>query len=95
MWTDAVDLRDFYASSLGRVARRMIGRRIRALWPDVRGSNILGLGYAAPFLGVFRAEAQRVTGGDAGGAGRAALAERRAQPGPARRRTLSSLACIA
>ena len=61
MWMDAVDLRDFYASGLGRVARRMIGRRIRALWPDVRGSNILGLGYAAPFLGVFRAEALRVT----------------------------------
>ncbi|MFO1118591.1 MAG: methyltransferase domain-containing protein [Rhodospirillales bacterium] len=61
MWMDAVDLRDFYASGLGRVARRMIGRRIRALWPDVRGSNILGLGYATPFLGVFRAEALRVT----------------------------------
>ncbi len=60
MWTDAVDLRDFYASSLGRVARRMIGRRIRALWPDVRGLSILGLGYAAPFLGPFRAEAERV-----------------------------------
>src|SRR5512144_79168 len=60
MWTDAVDLRDFYASSLGRVARRMIGRRIRALWPDVRGLSIIGLGYVAPFLSVFRAEAQRV-----------------------------------
>jgi SAM-dependent methyltransferase len=60
MWTDAVDLRDFYASSLGRVARRMIGRRIRLLWPDVRGLSVLGLGYAAPFLGVFRSEAQRV-----------------------------------
>ena len=60
MWTDAVDLRDFYASSLGRVARRMIARRIRALWPDARGLSILGLGYAAPFLGVFRAEAERV-----------------------------------
>lgn len=60
MWTDAVDLRDFYASSLGKVARRMIGRRIRMLWPDVRGANILGLGYASPFLGVFRGEAQRV-----------------------------------
>jgi SAM-dependent methyltransferase len=60
MWTDVVDLRDFYASSLGRVARRVIVRRIRALWPDVRGLNVLGLGYAAPFLSVFRAEAQRV-----------------------------------
>jgi len=60
MWTDAVDLRDFYASSLGRVARRMIGRRLRALWPDLRGMDVVGLGYAAPFLGVFRAEARRV-----------------------------------
>lgn len=60
MWTDAVDLRDFYASSLGRVARRMIGRRLRALWPDVRGMDVAGLGFAGPFLGVFRGEARRV-----------------------------------
>lgn len=60
MWTDAIDLRDFYDSALGRVARRMIGRRVRELWPDVRELNVLGLGYATPFLGVFRSEAQRV-----------------------------------
>jgi hypothetical protein len=60
MWTDVVDLRDFYASGLGRVARRMIGRRIRVLWPDLRGLSLLGLGYATPFLGVFRGEASRV-----------------------------------
>jgi SAM-dependent methyltransferase len=60
MWTDAVDLRDFYISSLGRVARRMIGRRVRLLWPDLRGLSVLGLGYATPFLGVFRGEASRI-----------------------------------
>jgi len=60
MWTDAVDLRDFYATGLGHVARRMISRRVRSVWPDVRGLNVLGLGYATPFLGPFRAEAQRV-----------------------------------
>ena len=60
MWTDVVDLRDFYTSGLGRVARQMIGRRVRALWPDVRGMDVLGLGYATPFLGPFRAEARRV-----------------------------------
>jgi SAM-dependent methyltransferase len=60
MWTDVVDLRDFYASGLGRVARRMIARRIRQLWPDLHGLNVLGLGYVTPFLGVFRAEAERV-----------------------------------
>ena len=60
MWTDAIDLRDFYASTLGQVARRMIGRRVRDLWPDVRGLSVVGLGYATPFLGVFRSEAERV-----------------------------------
>jgi SAM-dependent methyltransferase len=60
MWTDAADLRDFYGSALGRLARRMILRRVRAMWPDVRGLSVLGFGYATPFLGPFRAEARRV-----------------------------------
>jgi SAM-dependent methyltransferase len=60
MWTDAADLRTFYGSALGRVARRMIIQRIRAIWPDVRGLSVLGFGFATPFLGPFRAEAQRV-----------------------------------
>jgi SAM-dependent methyltransferase len=60
MWTDAVDLRDFYATTLGRVARRMIIRRLRQIWVDVHGLTILGLGYATPFLGAFRGEAERV-----------------------------------
>ena len=55
MWTDAVDLRDFYATTLGQVARRMIRRRIRPVWPDVTGLSVLGLGYATPFLQPFRA----------------------------------------
>ena len=57
MWTDAIDSRDFYASALGAVARRMIHRRIRALWPDVNGMEVLGLGFAAPYLGSFSGEA--------------------------------------
>lgn len=60
MWTDAVDLRDFYATPLGQVARRMIRRRIRPIWPDVTGMSVLGLGYATPFLHPFRNEAARV-----------------------------------
>ncbi len=60
MWTDVVDLRDFYASGLGQVARRMIRRRIRTLWPDVSGQSVLGLGYAPPYLTSFRGEATRV-----------------------------------
>jgi SAM-dependent methyltransferase len=56
---DVIELRDFYASPLGQVARRMIRRQIRALWPDVRGFDVLGLGYAIPYLRPFREEAQR------------------------------------
>ncbi len=56
---DIVELRDFYASELGQLARRLLVRRLRALWPDVTGQTVVGLGYAAPFLGVFREEAER------------------------------------
>ncbi|MBI3452229.1 MAG: methyltransferase domain-containing protein [Rhodospirillales bacterium] len=60
MWTDVVDLRDFYASSLGQAARRIIRRRLRAMWPDLSGQCVLGLGYATPYLRPFAAEAGRV-----------------------------------
>ena len=60
MWMDAVDLRDFYASDQGRVARIMIRRRIREVWPDVKGQTVMGVGYATPYLGVFRGEAERI-----------------------------------
>src|SRR3546814_766455 len=60
MWTDVIDLDEFYRSNLGQVARRLIRRRIRAIWPDVRGMSVLGLGYAVPYLRPFRGEAERV-----------------------------------
>ena len=60
MWTDAVDLRDFYGSGLGKAAQRMIRNRVRAAWPEVKGLTVLGLGYTTPYLGVFRGEAARV-----------------------------------
>lgn len=60
MFADVVDLRDFYETSLGQVARRMIRRRLRLIWPDVSGLRVLGLGYATPYLRPFRDEAERV-----------------------------------
>ncbi len=60
MWHDVVDLHAFYRSRLGLVARRMIRRRVRAIWPDVRGRSVLGIGYATPYLRPFRNEAERV-----------------------------------
>jgi SAM-dependent methyltransferase len=56
---DVVDLRNFYAQHLGVVARRFIGRGIRARWKDTHELRVLGIGYATPYLGLFREEAER------------------------------------
>jgi SAM-dependent methyltransferase len=59
MPSDVIDLRDFYRSALGQVARRMIRRAIRRVWPDLHGMRLLGLGYATPFLSALSAETER------------------------------------
>jgi SAM-dependent methyltransferase len=60
MYSDVVDLRDFYETSLGQVATRMLRRRLRQIWPDVGGLRVVGLGYASPYLRPFLGEAERV-----------------------------------
>lgn len=60
MWPDVIELRDFYDTHLGHVVRRMIRRKIREFWPDVRGCNMMTLGYPTPFLRYYREEAQRL-----------------------------------
>ncbi|MGZ5829614.1 MAG: class I SAM-dependent methyltransferase [Xanthobacteraceae bacterium] len=59
MSLDVVDLRNFYSQRLGVVARRFVGRGIRALWKDTAGERVLGVGYTTPYLGLFREEAER------------------------------------
>ncbi len=59
MSLDVVDLRNFYAQPLGIVARRFVGRGVRVRWPDARGMRVVGIGYATPYLGLFREEAER------------------------------------
>jgi SAM-dependent methyltransferase len=58
MHLDVVDLRDFYATRLGQIARRFVRRRLREVWPNVKGQRVLGLGYATPFLRPFLDEAE-------------------------------------
>ena len=60
MWSDIVDLDEFYRSRLGQVASRLLRRRIRTIWPSVRGETVVGIGYAAPYLRPFVDEAARV-----------------------------------
>lgn len=82
MRPDVDELQRFYASRQGQLARRLIQRQLRLLWPDLSGRNILGFGYAAPYLagldGALRSvalmpAAQGVARWPSDGRGRAAL----------------------
>jgi SAM-dependent methyltransferase len=59
MPADVVDLRDFYRSGLGQVARRMIRRAIQRVWPDLHGMRLLGIGYTMPFLTALSGDTER------------------------------------
>ncbi|EKE09950.1 MAG: SAM-dependent methyltransferase [uncultured bacterium] len=60
MWPDVLDMRNFYDTHLGYVTRRMIRRKIRELWPEVKGRNMIALGYPTPFLRYYREESRRL-----------------------------------
>jgi SAM-dependent methyltransferase len=60
MYVDVVDLRAFYGERLGRVARRLIGARLKQRWPSVAGDCVLGIGYATPYLRDLGRDAERV-----------------------------------
>ena len=60
MHLDAIDLKDFYASPLGAVVRRLLGARIRARWSNLQGKSLFGLGFATPYLGAFRNDASPI-----------------------------------
>jgi SAM-dependent methyltransferase len=59
MRPDIIDLREFYGSHLGQMARLLVRRRLRDFWPNVRGLSVLGLGFATPYLSTFNGEAER------------------------------------
>lgn len=59
MPSDVIDLHEFYQTRLGRVARRMIRRTIRGMWPDLHAMHLLGIGYATPFLSAISADTER------------------------------------
>jgi SAM-dependent methyltransferase len=56
---DAHSAAEFYASNRGAVAARLLRERLGLLWPSLRGQNVLGIGYAAPYLRLWREEAAR------------------------------------
>jgi SAM-dependent methyltransferase len=47
---DVVELREFYASPLGIATRRLIAAKLKPKFGSLRDMNVLGLGFASPYL---------------------------------------------
>jgi len=60
MRRDVLELRQFYASELGRAARAMVTRKVVEAWGDAHGLDVLALGYATPFVSSLMPAARRV-----------------------------------
>jgi SAM-dependent methyltransferase len=58
MTTEVHGLDSFYASPGGDTAARLVRDRLARLWPVLPGMAVLGIGYAAPYLGLWRREAR-------------------------------------
>ena len=59
MAADAHAAADFYGTTRGAVAGRLLRERLLAMWPDLRGQSVLGIGFAAPYLRLWRAQTAR------------------------------------
>lgn len=55
-WPDIIELKHFYFSTLGKIARRRIRYAIKRRWPEVEKESVLGLGFATPYLRDFLAD---------------------------------------
>ena len=62
------ELRTFYGEPAGALARRLLARRLDDAWGEAGGSDVLGLGYATPWLDAF-VGARRVVAAMPGGQG--------------------------
>ena len=60
MWSDVLDLEEFYSSTLGQMTARLLRARLRDVWPSVRGEAVLGL-EAALAAGDYRAAQAALT----------------------------------
>lgn len=56
---DNGDAAEFYQTALGAVAARLLRGRLGQAWPDLAGREVLGLGFAGPYLRLWREGAYR------------------------------------
>jgi SAM-dependent methyltransferase len=59
MAADSHAAADFYGTTRGAVAARLLRERLIAMWPDLHGQSVLGIGFAAPYLRLWRGTAER------------------------------------
>jgi SAM-dependent methyltransferase len=59
-WPDVIDLKQFYATTLGEIACESIRSSIRQIWPAAKGDVVLGIGFTHPYLLHGMENAERV-----------------------------------
>ena len=59
MTADAHLAAEFYGSARGGVTARVLRERLLAMWPSAQGESLLGIGYAMPYLRLWRDQAVR------------------------------------
>jgi SAM-dependent methyltransferase len=57
--TDVRAAAEFYGTARGAAAMRLLRERLGQFWPDLSGRAVMGLGYAAPYLNLWRERAAR------------------------------------
>jgi len=77
MRQNVITLERFYASSLGMAAHGMAQRRLASLWPDLSGHDVLGFGFAGPYLLPYQNDVHRIILAMPGEQGALATAGRR------------------
>jgi len=59
MTKDARDAATFYATALGGLTAGLLRQKLLAIWPDCAGLSLLGLGFAGPYLQLWREQSVR------------------------------------
>jgi SAM-dependent methyltransferase len=60
MRRDVLELRQFYSTPLGQATRGLLSRQLAEAWGGAGRLDLMGLGYATPYLDPFRDQARRV-----------------------------------
>lgn len=60
MWRNVEELRNFYASPLGRIARQLIDQQLAQMIGSLKGARVAGLGFTTPFMRSYSRQCERL-----------------------------------